>query len=439
MEQTHIDTYNKLKALASKASRDLKQERGRQFEILINDILEKEGILLRRSYHTSDNRSEQIDGAIEVFNRVFLIEVKWVESNMAASELYAFIGKTENKFYGTLGVFISKEELSENFLNSLNKGRRQSIIVIHGNDLDLIFSEKVSFKEYLTFAFKLLSYDNTVHFPVEKYLKIATSKTVVVPSTGLKENVVSFLKTKLLSKEISSNELLVEMEHQTPEEKDLTFSYIIKNYSTVFYNSLKDGKFTIVKNFDNYIKIYKPADKGKLLDLTKTYYTELTKKSIELYAREYFIDLFSQYYSELTSETKTKFEQYLIDSWNKHFDNYDKENQLTDISRPIWEHLTQETKSIISNYYLDIFISTRGDKFSQKKFANHLLSYSLIDKIVIEKWLDNKLVESKNSYEKMSSENIEFISYTYVSIAKHLNVDLEKWTEYIAEKIKNIS
>ena len=439
MEQTHIDTYNKLMALATTATRDLKQERGRQFEVLINDILEKEEILLRRSYHTSDNRSEQIDGAIEVFNRIFLIEVKWVESNMAASELYAFIGKTENKFYGTLGVFISKEELSENFLNSLNKGRRQSIIVIHGNDIDLIFSEKVSLKVYLTFAFKLLSYDNTVHFPIEKYLKISTSKTVVVPATGLKENVASFLKTKLLSKEISSNELLVEMEYQTTEEKDLTFNYIIKHYSTVFYNSLKDGKFTVIKNFDNYIKFHKPTDKAKLLELTKTYYSELTKKAIELYAREYFIEFFSQYYTELTSEAKIDFEYYLIQSWFKHFDNFDKENLLTDIARPIWEHLSQDTRNNLSNYYLDIFISNRGDKYSQKKFSNHLLSNNLIDKTVIEKWLDNKLKESKQSYETLTQDNIEFISYAYVSIAKYLDIDLEKWTEYIDRKIKNIS
>ena len=150
MKQTHVEAYETLKQLDSKtATVELKQERGRQFEVLINDIFEHEEILFKRSYYTSDNKSEQIDGAIEIYNRIFLFEVKWVESNLAASDLYAFIGKTENKFHGTLGVFISKKELSKNFLDSLNKGRRQSIIIIHGKDIELIFSNNVSLKDYL--------------------------------------------------------------------------------------------------------------------------------------------------------------------------------------------------------------------------------------------------------------------------------------------------
>lgn len=142
MDQKFIDRYNdmvKLDDLINISSK-MKQQRGRDFEDLLNDVFASETILLSKGYHSSDHKSEQIDGAVEHNNRIFLVEMKWVESNLAASALYAFIGKIENKFSGTLGIFISKKVLSDNFINALNKGRRQSVIVIHGEDIDLFFT-----------------------------------------------------------------------------------------------------------------------------------------------------------------------------------------------------------------------------------------------------------------------------------------------------------
>lgn len=136
MKQEFIDQFNTLKKVPQGIQ--LSQQRGRDFEELINNIFKEEKVLLRRGFHTTDNKSEQIDGAIEIDNRIFLIETKWVQSNLAASDLFSFIGKIENKFFGTLGIFISKEELSENFINALNKGRRQAVLVIHGEDRFII-------------------------------------------------------------------------------------------------------------------------------------------------------------------------------------------------------------------------------------------------------------------------------------------------------------
>ncbi|MFS4469873.1 restriction endonuclease [Chryseobacterium sp. T20] len=137
MKQEFIDQFNTLKKVPNE--RQLLQQRGRDFEELINNVFQEEGILITRGFHTSDNKSEQIDGAIEIDSRIFLIESKWVDSNLAASELFSFIGKIENKFFGTLGIFISKAKLSDNFINALNKGRRQTVLVIHGEDVDLLF------------------------------------------------------------------------------------------------------------------------------------------------------------------------------------------------------------------------------------------------------------------------------------------------------------
>ena len=133
-----------------------KQQRGRAFEKYINKIFADENILINESYQTSDGKSEQIDGAIKVNNRIILVETKWVESNLAASELYSFIGKVENKFSGTIGLFISRIKLKDNFINALNKGRRQSIIVIHGEDIDNLIKEDIKFNDFIEFVIEKL-------------------------------------------------------------------------------------------------------------------------------------------------------------------------------------------------------------------------------------------------------------------------------------------
>ena len=50
------------------------QQRGLQFESLVQDLFEVHGLLLRRSYRTQDNQSEQIDGAAQFSRRHALLE-----------------------------------------------------------------------------------------------------------------------------------------------------------------------------------------------------------------------------------------------------------------------------------------------------------------------------------------------------------------------------
>lgn len=74
------------------STRTSAQARGLEFEKLLIEYFNNMGVLISNPYHTSDNRSEQIDGAIRIDDRIFLLEIKWVESNIAASDLYAFMG-----------------------------------------------------------------------------------------------------------------------------------------------------------------------------------------------------------------------------------------------------------------------------------------------------------------------------------------------------------
>ncbi len=438
MKQEYIDKYNALKALKPDADKPLKQQRGRDFEKLMLDIFEDEGILVKKSYHTSDNKSEQIDGVVELLKKIFLVESKWVESNLAASDLYAFLGKIDNKFQGTLGIFISRAELSENFLNAVNKGRRQSVIVIHGEDVDIIFSQKVSLKEYITFTFKQLSFDNRVHFPVKLYLRIIKSKEIKGDDfKGRKEKAIKFLKENVLIKDVvDPSHLKTILKKQTNEEIDIAFGLIVKNYPKFWYDS--NGRYNI-NNVKAYLKQVSPS-KSKLIELANSFYSNLVKgEHLELYSIYSDIpDILSEVYDKMEAVKRDSFEKFIIDSWEKYDGNYEMENQLTELIRPIWDQLSDGSREILAQYYLDIFLSSRESRFVQKAFSEDLLNNNRLDRVYIEKWLEGRIKRSKESYGNLVDVNTKFIAQAYSGIAQYLEVPIDQWVSYIDDKLKKL-
>ena len=125
--------------------------RGNEFEKLFNKICEDAGILIFYRFRTSDTEQE-IDGAVLIYSRVFLLEAKWEdEKTLAASKLYSILGKINSKIDGTLGIFISHNELKENFINAFRNGIKQNCILIHGksNIEDIIDGEFTQSKDNL--------------------------------------------------------------------------------------------------------------------------------------------------------------------------------------------------------------------------------------------------------------------------------------------------
>lgn len=443
MNDSHVNRFNELNDINPKtATKEMKQERGRQFEELFNDIFESEGKLKRRGYHTKDNKSEQIDGAIEVFNRIFLIEVKWVTSGLAASNLFAFIGKIDNKFHGTLGVFISRTKLKNNFINALNKGRRQSVIAIHGEDIDLIFKEKVVLHDYIEYAFKELSTDNLVHVPVKKFLNIIDSqekrKVLIEKTESDNKKVIDFLRNNLLSASISLNDLVLKLSELEKTEKDKLYNTIITNYSVFWYSNLTGDKPFILENMNNFINYYKPDD-NVLKKESVLYYSDLLEKSLKLYSQSIFVNSFSKFYNTINQEIKNKFENFIIEKWQKSFGDYDIENRITDVIKPIWKDLSDNLKKILYKGYLDIYISTRTNKHSQKKYAFELISETNIQLPIIKEWLLEKIASSANAFSNLNDEKITFIASSYTSILRLIEPNSDKWIDYINKELTKIT
>lgn len=435
MKQIFRDLFKDLDDIKSKeATKESKQARGRAFESLLLDVFEDEKILQKRNRHTKDGKSEEIDGVIEVYNRIFLIEAKWVSSGLAASVLYSFIGKIENKFHGTLGVFISRNQLKKNFLRALNKGRRQSVIVIHGKDIDLFFEGKVKFKEYIEYAFKELSSENIVHLPVEEYVKIRDNKKSAkiliekvesADKTGLK-----FVKEKLLSKPISRTELIVELAELGDEEKEKAFIFLFQKYSEFWFANLTGEKTFIIKNIDEFFETHEPKVET-LKTLAKEYYTLLIFKAMQLYSRESFVQEFAKYYSGLGDETKKEFESSIAKLWKGNLGSFAVENSLTDILKPIWNELSDNLTKVLYRGYLDIYVSDRKNNHSQKKFAIQLVDGDKVPKDIVKDWLVEKLRASGRMYFNLSLEKVAFIVSTYRDILKLVEPDEKKWQKYV--------
>lgn len=441
MLQSHVDEFNNLDALKDDAPNETKVKRGHDFEKLLNNIFEEEDILVNRGFHTSDNRSEQIDGAISICSRIFLVEVKWVQSNIAASELYSFIGKVENKFHGTLGLFISRNELTDNFIKALNRGRRQSVIVLHGEDLDLLFTHKIEFKKYLKKAHTILSYDNVSHYPVKNFIDDEkTSLDTIKVSSNVSKNVNLFIHDNLTSNIKNGTDMLKTGLSLSQDEHFEIFKYVVSNYSKFWDAEVKNFKFIVTSNFETYLETF--ALSGDLIKkYAGTFYSEIVPKSLYIYSRANFVNIFSPYYKTITIDQKDTFENFITASMKNKFGVYDSENQITALVQGIWRDFKEETVNELASFIYQIYISSRLIKFAQMQFANQIMQKNQLGSERLKSWLDERIKNNLDNFEFEDEDNkyvIRLIISIYNKLGPHLELGEVKFIDYITSRVKAI-
>lgn len=441
MTEDHIKNFKELNGIGQDAPAESKRQRGIDFESLLNDIFLYEKILINRGYHTADNRSEQIDGAIKVASRIFLVETKWVHADLAASELYSFIGKVDNKFHGTLGVFISRNRLTDNFIRALNRGRRQSVIVIHGEDIDLLFEHKLSFTDYIEKAFTILSYDNISHYPVQDYLNNKQTAPASVPQVPVQASPVSeFIKEHLAKGLKTGTDILLESESLTETEQFEVYKYILNSYSRFWDAELKNLKFIITRNFDAYLEVCPPTP-AQLQAYAGTFYSEIAPKSLHVYSRKEFSAPFSKFYEAIDQSQKKIFESFISECMISKFDHYDSENHIVGLIEHIWPYFNDDTKDGLASFVYQIFISYRLDKFAQKQFANRLVISNGLGSERLRDWLDQRIkINLDNySYEEGDSQSkdfaIRFIVSTYIKLAAAMDLEGHSFADYVRSRV----
>lgn len=360
---------NRLQSLAAfvNPGREVAQQRGRDFEALLLDLFAAHELLLRRSYHTADNRSEQIDGAIEILGRVALVEAKWVKSSLAASELFAFLGKIEGKFVGTIGLFISYHELSANFINALRSGRRQSILAIHGKDeVERIFEPDFKVREYLEAYLRRVATDNIAEFPPTSF--VAEQRSVQRANESEQKKGIRELLTSLADPGASAQGIAIsdDIAQLADHIKALLDYYprILTVSSSPFLRS------QVLK----YLEAAVPRLQDAELELDRSFFGDVLVRKLFDPAYTPLIATFATRIPALSETALETVETVLLLEWKNNFGIYEKENALASVTKPLWRYLSPATKQALMDYFISIVNSDRQTRFPQVQLAQEILS-----------------------------------------------------------------
>lgn len=121
------------------------QPRGYAFEKFLKELFDAFGLAGRASFRLI---GEQIDGSFEMMGETYLLEAKWTNQQVDASDLRAFNAKVESKASWSRGLFISNSGFTQDGLVAFGSGK--SLICMDGLDLSEILIGKLSFQSVLS-------------------------------------------------------------------------------------------------------------------------------------------------------------------------------------------------------------------------------------------------------------------------------------------------
>ena len=344
--------------------------RGNEFEKLFNKICEDAGILIFDRFRTSDTEQE-IDGAVLIYSRVFLLEAKWEdEKTLAASKLYSFLGKINSKIDGTLGIFISHNELKENFINAFRNGIKQNCILIHGkSNIEDIIDEKVKIKDFLEYCFAMASTKHRIDINTSEYIslpdksKFITDKTVIVQDNWKK--IYEALMGNMSTVDFKAN-----LETWYSKELDLSEKIINLN----LYNTI-NLTFTIKDKLDALINKLIQKEKDSFI---KEIVNKFKGNEWKNYAYENFCNELKSLKLNIKKEDRISIIKNVAEVLNT---DWVLENKASWVIMIFYDLLSDEEKGLLAKEYLDIYCDTsREDRFPQKKFAAQIFKDILKEK-----------------------------------------------------------
>ncbi len=405
----YINQYNKIKELEPR-------KRGFEFEKLMNKICDDQDILLSDSYKTADTE-QQIDGAVEINSKIFLVESKWEkQETLSASKLFIFLGKISSKIEGTIGIFISHNELSENFISSVRNGLRQSCIVIHGeeNIMDII-NGKVNVKDFIWYTYQQASTKNRSFINTSEFQSLPRKSATTV-------DLQSDVEWKEISKKLldSSTTDIFVTNLETNYRSDIDLSQKTLNVFTYVYtNALRQEKFIILVK--KCLSAEKESFKDQLIQRLKSKrWTEYVKYS--------FLDTFTNEFENISNDDKEKILENAVNHIEAYLGLYDEENKASELIKFLFKHLNEDDIKRLANVYLDIYCDTfRMEKFLQKKISNKIFNklndnkltrFDVVKQTILSKLEDEKRDEYIHAFrgineEKQKESTVQYILQKY--------------------------
>jgi len=118
------------------------QPRGYAFEKFLKQLFDANGMAGRASFRLI---GEQIDGSFQLMGEIYLLEAKWQNKPVDASDLRSFNAKVEDKASWSRGLFVSYSGFSEDGLVAFGKGK--SVVCMDGLDLSEMLQNRLSLKD----------------------------------------------------------------------------------------------------------------------------------------------------------------------------------------------------------------------------------------------------------------------------------------------------
>lgn len=392
--------FDELEKLGEEPGAQVAQSRGRQFEALLLDLFDIHRLLLRRSFHTSDNRSEQVDGAIDISGRVALVEAKWTKESLAASDMFAFLGKVEGKFAGTIGVFVSRATLSMNFLDALRHGRRQSILVVHGDDVPMLFAAEFPLREYLASCLRHVSMDNVSHLAVQRFLG-QRKNDVAAEKASATDNIRELLG--MLDSPAAANLVQNLVNDKTAEVLEAELVALLRSYSRILLKvpSTSPLRATVPR----YIDLGSRKLPAGETEADRLFFGDAFQGNLRAPAYHALISVFSPRLLHVSSGLRDAASKSLMAAWDSTGGQFQDENTLVEPTKMLWEYVSADARQAL----LKRFVEFINDEYHRPGFPQYDLALKILrsdgSKALCEDVVTAMLVNEYNGLLKMNDPN----------------------------------
>ncbi len=301
--------------------------------------------------------------AVLIYSKVFLLEVKWEsEETLAASKLYSFLGKINSKIEGTLGIFISYNELKENFIKAFRNGIRQNCILIHGEEnIEHIIDKKVDIKDFLEYCFVLASTKNRAD--------ISTSEFIVLPdkskyiSREIETSQSNWLEIyKKLTETVPQSDFAVALDDLYSRELNLS-EKSVNVYNTLNLNHSVQEKLEIL-----------------IVKLVENEKDEFTSVIVAKFKNGHWKRFAHERFCEVLQESNLSIEQVDRELITENVlqvlgSDWELENKACYVLDIYYDQLTVNERKKLIIKFLNIYCDkNREERFKQKQFSNKLFS-----------------------------------------------------------------
>jgi hypothetical protein len=416
------------------------RQRGLEFEKLVQKVFKAWGMLVRGSFYTDDDGSEQIDGVVTFDHRVALLESKWVKGDLAASELFAFLGKVEGKFIGTIGIFVSRNELTEHFLTALRAGRRQCIMVIHGRDVEDLFDPDFRLDLYLSQHLHYVCTSNSGHLSTAKFVAKQKAKAAKKKSGAAAAPAPDSVEQKLKEclKDKTSKNIVHELADELTEAQRVeSVKRIVTNYADIAADGNDDG--WRIENLGMFLKELVERLPETLTDADTTFF--MGKLSRDFQSSHYgpMTENFAPRYVYLNDDDRKKVEERLLRQWDSVIGEWMSENRMAVPTRFLWEYLGEDTKTHLIGHFVGFVLSSRGSRHPQHQLADFVLDKNE-SVSAAKKALRRQAKETAKSWfedaEYRDAEGVKKVEKRVLSALEHMKQYIPDFKEVVSTGVK---